>query len=79
MTLTAPCYEGKDFIKMLDEKYHEVLTATGLTKKGDLIQTFVSPENTFTIMRIQAAGVMCMIASGENWQAEKPAIAGDKL
>lgn len=79
MTLAAPCYEGKEFIKMLDTKYHEVLTGAGLTKNGDLIQTFVSPDNTFTILRIMPAGLMCMIASGENWQAEKPTVAGNKL
>lgn len=77
--MRVPCYEGKAFIKMLGDRYREVLTATGLTKSGDLIQTYVSPENTFTMMRIMPSGLMCMISSGENWQAEKPSVAGDKL
>jgi hypothetical protein len=79
MRLQVPCYDGKSFIEILGLKYHEVLTHQGLTKGGDLIQTYESPEHTFTILRIMPSGTTCIISSGEDWVAEKPQIAGEKL
>lgn len=79
LQLRIPCYEGKSYLEMLARDYHEVLTDSGLSKNGDLVQIYASPEHTFTVMRIMPSGTMCMISSGENWQAEKPSVAGSNL
>lgn len=59
-------------VKRLKDQFHEVPVATGMAGPRLVIQLFVSPSGTFTIMSVRPDGVACIVAGGDNWEQTAP-------
>ena len=74
--LTAPtakahmlkCGERRDFIDQLEKQYDEKRAILGLRSNGHLIEVFVGPSGSWTILTSDPAGIACLLDSGEGWQ-----------
>ncbi len=74
--LTAPtakahmlkCGERRDFIDQLEKQYDEKRAAFGLTSNGRLIEVFVGPSGSWTILTSHPTGISCVLDSGEGWR-----------
>ena len=51
----------------LERHYREAQTALGLTAKGSLIELFVSPSGSWTIIQTSPQGMSCIMAAGSRW------------
>ncbi|NJO32079.1 MAG: hypothetical protein HC869_02060 [Rhodospirillales bacterium] len=51
----------------LERRYQEEQTALGLTAKGNLIEVFVSPSGSWTIIQTSPQGMSCIMAAGSRW------------
>ena len=51
----------------LEQRYQEEQTALGLTAKGDLIEVFVGPSGSWTIIQTSPRGMSCIMATGSRW------------
>ena len=48
--------------------YHEEPEAIGLNNDGTLLEVFVSPQGTWTVLVSSPQGQSCIAAIGEAWQ-----------
>jgi hypothetical protein len=48
--------------------YHEEAEAIGLNNDGTLLEVFVSPQGTWTVLVSSPQGHSCIAAIGEAWQ-----------
>lgn len=76
--ITVPCEETKSMLDSLAKDFNENPIGTGITKRGDLVQIYVSDKGTFTVVRSTPNGFSCMISNGTDWNAEKPVKKGTK-
>jgi TRAP-type C4-dicarboxylate transport system permease large subunit len=66
------CNSRSVIVKMLGEKYHEQAIGGGRANQA-LIEVFVSPEGSFTVIASYPNGIACLIAGGYDWKHfEKP-------
>jgi len=67
------CAQREQVVSRLQQDYAEQLTAGGLhgTMDGSgIIEVWASPETgTFTVMRTDAHGLSCILATGTDWFA----------
>lgn len=64
------CAERAMVVASLTRNYQETQTALGITLQGNLVEVFVSPSGSWTILHTSPSGVACIMAAGEAW-AEK--------
>jgi len=72
------CALRTQVVDRLMNDYSEQLTAGGLhgaVETAGVIEVWASPETgTFTVMRTDAAGQSCILATGTGWQAASPRV-----
>lgn len=61
------CAERSAIVAKL-ANYKEEAEAIGLNKDGTLLEVFVSPEGTWTVLLSTPKGQSCIAAIGEAWQ-----------
>jgi hypothetical protein len=61
------CAAHDDVASDLEMNYSETPSARGLATAGLMIEVFVSPEGTFTIVATRPDGTSCLLAAGEAW------------
>ena len=61
------CAERTSIVSKLTN-YKEEAEAIGLNKDGTLLEIFVSPEGTWTVLLSSPQGQSCIAAIGEAWQ-----------
>ncbi len=61
------CGAHDDVASGLEKNYSESPIARGLATAGMMIEVFVSPEGTFTIVATRPDGTSCLLAAGEAW------------
>lgn len=76
MQMTMPCWPHPVVMKMLGDQFKEVPHSFGITKKS-LVELYVSPTGSFTILRTAPLGLTCVVESGEGWELLPPAKYGD--
>jgi hypothetical protein len=59
---------------MLAEEYQERREAIGLSEAGLLMEVFVSPGGTWTILLTSPAGFACILAAGDNYEKAAPRV-----
>lgn len=67
------------YLKQLAAEHGEVPVAAGLVSNGGLLEVLTSPSGSWTILVTQPNGMACLVAAGESWQSEKPAVPGRDL
>ncbi|MDQ2094341.1 hypothetical protein [Rhodalgimonas zhirmunskyi] len=69
------CASRGQVIDRLQEHYAEQLTAGGLNE-GAMIEVWASTKTgTFTVLRTDAGGMTCIMATGTDWFAARDATA----
>jgi hypothetical protein len=66
----GPCGIREQIVKELTGNFKEKRAAIGLLGTGDLLEVFVSPGGTWTIVISKANGFACIVAAGEVWMQE---------
>lgn len=63
------CGKRDDIAKALSDQFKEKLQAIGVVDKKAIVEIFVSPDSTWTILATGTDGVSCLVSSGEGWQS----------
>lgn len=67
------CGERHDVLAKLAEQYKESPVGVGLASNGGVIELLTSESGTtWTLIITVPNGQSCILAAGENWQANKP-------
>ncbi|WP_136623605.1 hypothetical protein [Bradyrhizobium centrolobii] len=61
------CASRPDFVALLKDNFGEVVMAQGLSSSGHLVEVFVSPAGTWTILLSRADGLSCIVDAGDPW------------
>lgn len=62
-----PCAGRSDLAALLKDNFGEILVAQGLSSKGHLVEVFVSPAGSWTILLSRSDGLSCIVDAGEPW------------
>ena len=72
------CGQRSGVVAGLERHYQEAQSALGLTAKGHLIEVFVGPSGSWTIIQTSPQGMSCIMATGSRWtQQTWPPEEGD--
>jgi hypothetical protein len=66
------CGPRDQVVKVLNAKYQESQRALGLINEKAMMEIYISPAGTWTMVVTNEAGVTCVLAAGEAWD-EMPA------
>ena len=66
----TPCAVHSDLVQVLEQRYHEKLSAYGLDAQKDKVEVYVSKEGTFSILATRADGLSCILSVGGDWELE---------
>lgn len=69
----SPCAPRAHIVERLNSLYHEKQEAVGVVNGQAVIEVFVSPEGTWTIIATAPDGNSCMLSSGTAWQSDDSA------
>jgi hypothetical protein len=61
------CASRSDFVTFLKDHFGEVEVDRGLSDRGHLVEVFVSPAGTLTILLSRPDGLSCLVDAGEAW------------
>jgi len=64
------CYDHAKLVETLREKYNEKSIGHGLSANV-IVEIFVSPSGTWTIIYTAPSGQACPVITGDNWQRFK--------
>jgi hypothetical protein len=68
------CGPRDQVVKVLNAKYKESQRALGLINEKAMMEVYISPTGTWTMVITNHVGVTCILAAGESWD-EMPAKA----
>lgn len=69
--MAQPCAPAEEMLGKLARDYHELPSGIGLSKRGDAIVLYTSPDGrTFTLLRVTSEGIACLIEAGDSWSGE---------
>lgn len=63
-------------VAMLGGKYQEGRRAIGLISGRAVLEIYVSPHGTWTVLATNPAGMSCVMAAGEAWEDAPLPVAG---
>jgi hypothetical protein len=72
-----PCGERAMIVEKLNAQYKEVGQARGLVTDTRIVEIFVSPQKSWTMLVSFPNGSSCIMASGEAWDQSPVALAGN--
>ena len=72
----SKCAPHDDIVKVLNKKYQETRHALAIVSATAVMEIFLSPEGTWTMLVTNTQGIACITASGEAWQDVKVEVAG---
>ncbi|RST88217.1 hypothetical protein EJC49_00505 [Aquibium carbonis] len=70
------CGEREQMVQDLDREFREQPLASGLVDQDAVMEIFVSPGGTWTILATGTDGLSCVMAVGEGFDAAPPRITG---
>lgn len=62
------CGDRKEIIARLENGYQEHQKGVGLSANGGVVELFVAPSGSWTLMVTNPSGISCLIAAGDGWQ-----------
>jgi hypothetical protein len=69
---TIQCASHDVVTSMLADHYQEQREAIGLSRDGLVMEVFVSPSGTWTILLTSPNGLSCLMAEGEGYEEIAP-------
>ena len=70
------CGKHDDIAKVLSSKFKETRRVMGVVNAHAVMEIFMSPQGTWTMLVTNTAGTSCITASGEDWQEVPVTLAG---
>ena len=64
----VPCGSHDALAKSLNTKFKEARRAMGVVNAKAVMEIFMSPQGTWTVLVTDTSGTACVIASGQDWQ-----------
>ena len=61
------CAPHGEIIKVLSGKYQEYRRALGVISEKAMMEVYISPKGTWTMLVTDEAGMSCVLAVGEAW------------
>ena len=72
----TPCGSHDKVAQLLTTKHQEARRIMGIVSAHAVMEIFMSPKGTWTVLVTDTNGTACIIASGEDWQEVPIAMAG---
>ena len=72
----APCSSHDAVAKSLTTKFKEARRIMGVVNAKAVMEIFMSPQGTWTVVVTDANGTACIIAAGQDWQEVPIEMAG---
>lgn len=72
----APCGAHDAIANSLTSKYKEARRIMGVVNAKAVMEIFMSPQGTWTVVVTDTRGVSCIIAAGQDWQEVPVEMAG---
>ncbi len=72
----APCGSHDAVAKSLTSKFKEARRIMGVVNAKAVMEVFMSPQGTWTVVITDTAGTSCIIAAGQDWQEVPVEMAG---
>lgn len=73
------CGRREAVVKMLADKFSEQRHGGGTSGQSALIEVYISPSGTWTILASGASGISCIVAAGDAWNDFARKIEGRPL
>ena len=71
-----PCGSHDVIAKSLSTKFMEARRIMGVVNAKAVMEIFMSPQGTWTVLVTDTNGTACIIATGQDWQEVPIALAG---
>ena len=71
-----PCGGHDAVVKSLNTKFKEARRVMGVVNARAVMEIFMSPQGTWTVLVTDTAGTACIIATGQDWQEVPIEMAG---
>ena len=72
----APCGSHDAVAKSLTTKFKEARRVMGVVNAKAVMEIFMSPQGTWTVVVTDTNGTACIIATGQDWQEVPIEMAG---
>ena len=72
----AQCANHDSMAKTLTGKFKESRRAMGVVNSTAVMEVFMSPQGTWTVVVTDTRGIACIAASGDEWQDVPVAVSG---
>lgn len=66
------CADHAKLTERLTKKFKETRLGVGITKGNEMVEVFVGPDGSFTIILTNAKKKSCVATLGDNWQTVFP-------
>jgi hypothetical protein len=70
------CGNHDKIVDVLGNKFKETRRVMGVVNAKAVMELFMSPQGTWTMVITDTSGLSCITASGEEWQDVPIAVAG---
>ena len=70
------CSSHDKIVDALGNKFKETRRVMGVVNSRAVMEIFMSPQGTWTMVITDTSGLSCITASGEEWQDVPIAVAG---
>lgn len=70
------CGPHGEIIKVLAGKYQENRRALGLINEKAVMEVYISPKGTWTMLVTDQRGLTCVVAAGDSWEEAPIPVAG---
>ena len=70
------CGNHDKIVEVLGNKFKETRRVMGVVNSTAVMELFMSPQGTWTMVITDTSGLSCITASGEEWQDVPVAVAG---
>ena len=72
----APCGSHEVLAKSLTTRFKEARRIMGVVNAKSVMEIFMSPQGTWTVVVTDTNGTACIIAAGQDWQEVPIEMAG---
>ena len=70
------CGDHDKIVDVLGHKFKETRRVMGVVNSKAVMEIFMSPQGTWTMVITDTRGISCVTAAGEEWQDVPVAVAG---